>query len=331
MPLVSVIVPAYNAENTLSKTICDIVGQTYDDFELIIVNDGSTDKTQDICDEFLRKDKRIKVISQTNSGPSIARNNGVSVASSEYITFIDADDRVEKYYLEFLITALKQSKADMVCARTDRVKEGYEPNGVIQNYRLEVFSQKESLREMLTGKRITVGPCHRLAPRSWYIKYPFLEGKKYEDLSNTYKLHLQANTVAFVEACIYHYVMRGGSITGSKEVSAKQCEDYYEAISLCTNDVFFRYKDLVDDIAVLKFRDYMSLFLLINRCSESNVRLDRMKLDIVNWCNSNWKRAFSNFKAPITVRLRVLLFRLSPILYKRIYYIGIRFKGKAIS
>lgn len=331
MPLVSIIVPAYNAELTLSKTLNDIIGQTYGDFELIIVNDGSTDKTLDICDEFCHKDKRVKVLSQVNGGPSIARNNGVKSASCKYITFIDADDRVEKYYLEFLVSALNRSKADMVCARTDRVKEGYEPKGDLHDYQLEVFNQMESLREMLTGKRITVGPCHRLAPRSWYIQYPFLEGKKYEDLSNTYKLHLQANKVALVDACIYHYVMRGGSITGSKEVSVEQCENYYESISLCSGDVLARYQNLVADVAVLKYRDYMSLYLLINRCSEQTNFLLGVKKEITTWCKINWKIAFFNKLAPLEVRLRVFLFRLSPVLYERLYYIGILFKGKLIS
>ena len=331
MPQVSIIIPAYNAADTIGYTIEDILRQSFTDYELIIVNDGSKDETESVCQGYALADNRIIIINQENGGPSIARNHGVQIANSNYITFVDADDRIEEKYLEYLFKALKDNAVDMVCGRTDRVKEGFVPTGCTDEYKVYVLNQKESLREMLTGKRITVGPCHRLTPKDWYIESPFLEGKKYEDLSNTYKLHLKANSVALVDVCIYHYVMRGGSITGSKVVSARQCENYFEAISLCSNDILERYSELAQDVAVLKYRDYMSLYLLIGRCSDRNERLNDIKRDLQIWCKKNWKSAFSNSMAPLSVRLRVLLFRISPAMYKKIYYVGIRFKGKAIS
>lgn len=331
MPLISIIVPAYNSEDTLSLTINDILKQSFIDFELIIVNDGSTDTTQDICEKYLNVDERIRVIKQENGGLSNARNNGTRMATGDYVTYIDSDDRIAPVYLEYLVTAMKATHADMVCGRTDRIKEGVEPSGNIDDYSVEVFDQKESLKEMLTSRKITVGPCNRLVPRMWYQDAPFLEGKKYEDLSNSYKLHLKANSVAFVDSNIYHYVMRGGSITGAKTVSVQQCMDYYEAINMCSNGVIEVYDDLESYVAVLKYRDYMSLYLLICRCVESDDTLNLIKSEIIKWCKMNWKSVMGNQYAPFSVRLRALLFRLSPEIYKIMYYIGIRFKGKAIS
>ena len=103
MPQISVIIPAYNAEDTIKKTVKDVLTQTYKDFELIIVNDGSTDSTQEICEKIEKKDSRVKVFNQKNGGLSNARNNGIKLATGNYITLIDADDRVELYYLEYLI------------------------------------------------------------------------------------------------------------------------------------------------------------------------------------------------------------------------------------
>ncbi len=330
MPLISVIVPAYNADKTLEKTVNDILNQTFSDYELIIVNDGSSDNTLSLIQKFAALDSRVKSLNQSNGGLSNARNNGVKIASGEYITFIDADDRVELYYLEYLVRALKDTHAEMIIGRTDRVKEEFAPSNELQKFSIELLSKKEAVKEMLTGRKITVGSCNRLVPKSWYLEFPFLEGKKYEDLSHSYKLHLKAESVAFVDAYIYHYVMRGGSITGSKVISLGQCQDYYEAINLCSSEVLQQFGDIEEDIAVLKYRDYMSLFLLIERCTEKDIN-DKMCDEIISWCKSNWRYVSFNRYAPLEVKLRAFLFRISPRLYEKLYYIGIRFKGKAIS
>lgn len=331
MPQISVIIPAYNAEDTIKKTVRDVLQQTYKDFELIIVNDGSTDSTQIICERFEKEDNRVRLLNQNNGGLSNARNNGIKIATGKYVTLIDADDRVEFYYLEYLIKAVRDNKVDMVCGKTDRVKEGYEMAGKREPYAVEIFDSKAAIREMLTGKKITVGPCNRLVPREWYIEYPFLEGKKYEDLSNSYKLHLKSQKVGYINVPLYHYVMRGGSITGSRNVSSEQCLNYYEAINLCSNGIKDVYPDLREDIAVLVARDYMSLYLNIHRCIEKSKKLMKIEKIVLRWMKNNWKIAFANKKAPLSVRLRILLFGISPNLYKKMYYIGIRVKGKSIA
>lgn len=328
---VSVVIPAYNAQDTIEFTLKDILSQSYSDFELVLVDDGSSDNTGAICDEYALKDKRINVIHQNNQGLSAARNNGIRLARGSYISLVDSDDRVETYYLEYLIKALKDSNADMVCAKRDRVKDGVDPNGSFQEYTVEVFDQKDAMSEMLTGKKITVGPWNRLVPKKWYLDHPFLIGKKYEDLSNSYKLHLEAKSVAYVDAVLYHYVMRGGSITGSKNVSVAQCLDYYEAINMCLSDVINAFPDLDNDVAVLVARDYMSLYLSIHRCSNyPNEELVTIENILLEWMKKNGRKAVKNKKAPITVRMRVFLFLLGPKIYSFFYYIGAPLKGKAI-
>lgn len=212
MPFVSVIVPAFNTEVTIEKIIRDILAQSYEDFELIIVDDGSTDTTPQLCDEAAERDLRIHVLHQKNSGQARARNNGVNIACGDYITFIDSDDRVEPYYLEYLVKAIQQDQVDIACGGVDRVREGYELNPSVACFRLEYFDRKTALQEMLTDKKIGVGPCCRLVRREWQLENPFIDNTLYEDLSNTYKTYLLAERVAFVDAYLYHYVMRGGSI-----------------------------------------------------------------------------------------------------------------------
>ena len=107
--------------------------------------------------------------------------------------------------------------------------------------------------------------------------------------------------------------------------------DYYEAINMCVKGVLKEFPDIIDDVSVLKARDYMSLYLNINRCSEKNEKLRIMESVVLKWIKKYWKYAFKNKKAPINVRLRLLLFRINPLLYRMFYYVGIRIKGKAIA
>ena len=327
-PFVSVIVPAYNAENTIKSTISDLVAQTYENFEIVIVDDGSTDRTPAICDEY--EDKRIRVVHQVNGGLSNARNNGTKSATGDYVTFVDSDDRVEKDFLQELVDALVKTGADISCGRIDRVKEGEVPVVGSSNPRIEVFNRKQTVSEMLTGKKIWVGACCRLIPRQWILEEPFLEGKYYEDLSNTYRVNLKTENLAFVDKDLYHYVMHGGSITARRKPTKKQCLEYYEAIDLCSKGCLNAFPDLQNDVAVLMARDYMSLFLHIRRCDEKDAELAAMEKEIASWMKKNWRRAAGDRKAPRNVRMRTMLCGISPWLYEKIYYVGIKFTGKRI-
>ena len=184
---------------------------------------------------------------------------------------------------------------------------------------------------MLTGKNLTVGACCRMVPRGWQLDNPFIEGTYYEDLSNTYKINLKAKSIALVDAVLYHYTMRGGSITGKKTTTFKQCMDYDNAIELCSSGVMLVYPELKNDVAVLMARDYMSLYLSIKRCADHNEELLNVEKRIREWMHENWRLAASNSLAPLNVRLRTILFRVSPELYRKVYYVGIKVKGKKIS
>ncbi len=112
--LVSVVVPVYNAEDKIQYTIESILSQSYTKFELILVDDGSTDNSGIICDDISRINNKVKVIHQKNAGPSAARNSGISASRGDYITFVDADDSVDQDWLSLLIDAAGSSKADLI-------------------------------------------------------------------------------------------------------------------------------------------------------------------------------------------------------------------------
>lgn len=328
-PYVSVIVPAYNAAATLRKTVDDILAQTFLDYEIVLVDDGSTDETPALCDRFAVENEKFHVLHQKNGGLSNARNNGTKVAQGEFVTYVDSDDRIDPHYLEYLVQAVKETGAPFAFGQNDRARENQEVFTQSGDFKVRLLSQREALKAMGTGA-LPVGAWCKLGKREVYLQNPFLEGKYYEDLSSTYRILLEHETVAMVDIPLYHYVMRGGSITGRKQTTHKQCVDYYEAIQSCWNGVLSRYPELEDAAAVLKARDLMSLYLSINRCPNISDDLRRMAKEAEQWVKSHGRKICSNQNAPLEFRFRLILFRINPALYEKIYYIGIRFKGKAI-
>ena len=147
MPLISVIVPIYNAEAYLSRCVDSILGQTFSDFELILVDDGSTDKSGAICDYYVSKDERVKVIHQHNSGVSAARNAGLEASKSRYVTFVDSDDYILDCFLSSLYSAItKRANIDMAYCGYIIQKNG---NCDIISYKsksyLDILGMKEAL------------------------------------------------------------------------------------------------------------------------------------------------------------------------------------------
>ena len=147
-PLISIIVPIYNVEVYIRNCVDSILGQSYENIEIILVDDGSPDNCGDICDEYGSKDKRIKVIHKKNGGLSSARNAGIDIATGDYLGFIDSDDWIESDMYESLYTALTSHKADIsVCGRY--IVEGSRITTISDSEKAEVFTRSEALSELV--------------------------------------------------------------------------------------------------------------------------------------------------------------------------------------
>ena len=146
---ISIIIPVYNVENYLEKCLNSILSQTFNDYEVILINDGSTDKTSTICDEFVKKDNRIKVIHKKNEGVSIARNVGIERACGEYILFFDGDDYVEPYCLEELYDTAIREKVDAVLYGYYLVENGHVIETHLPNFSKNLYEGSEIVNEVL--------------------------------------------------------------------------------------------------------------------------------------------------------------------------------------
>lgn len=238
--MISVIVPVYKAENYLNECVDSILAQTYTDFELILVDDGSPDNCGAICDEYAARDGRIRVIHQKNGGLSAARNTGLDIAKGEYIAFVDSDDVVCKTYLECLLQALLAEQADIsVCDKTefwyDEMPRG-EMRDTAENMQAMTGTEACS-RVYRVGGGVSVVACCKLYKRALFETVRFPEGRIHEDQAVVPKLLYNSLKIVAVDASLYFYRQHSESIMRrrfSKKrfenlMSIDECIDFFAA------------------------------------------------------------------------------------------------------
>lgn len=212
MTLISVIVPVYNVEDYIYKCVESILLQTYSNLEIVLVNDGSQDRSGEICDEFSRKDNRIIVIHKENGGLADARNAGLDKAKGDYISFIDSDDFIENDMYEKMITACELENADIsVCGRFDIYDSEIESRFSFEGK--EIWTNKEAIRNLLTWNNIDSSACDKLYKKELFHKIRFPFGKYNEDIFMMVKILDQANKIVHIGKSKYYYNHRAGSIT----------------------------------------------------------------------------------------------------------------------
>ena len=210
--MLSIIVPVYNAENYLHNSLDCILKQTYRDFEVVLVNDGSTDKSGQICDVFAQRDSRVHVIHQKNAGAGAARNAGIKIAKGEYIVFVDSDDMVEADYMELL----SKHNEDLVFIDVDRVDEQGKVLGKEYLSKYKGLKKDEILRSQMTG-RVAWGGVRKCVKRELLIKNNiwYSNHKIGEEAIYSYLVLKFAQTVGFIEKPVYHYLQHGDSLSNS--------------------------------------------------------------------------------------------------------------------
>jgi len=213
MKRISVIVPVYGVEAYLDICVRSIVTQTYENLEIILVDDGSPDNCPAMCDAWAEQDARIKVIHKENGGLSDARNAGLAVATGDYISFIDSDDRIEPTFYEALLDAMKAAGAEVAACATNFVAE----DGKVLRVRLTTpgpLGKREALRRLVMEDGVYQTVWNMLYRREVTEGILFEKGKYNEDEFWTYQVLDRIECLATVEAPLYNYLQRGTSIIG---------------------------------------------------------------------------------------------------------------------
>ena len=218
--LISVIVPVYNVKTYLDECIQSILNQTYKKLEIILVDDGSTDGSGELCDSYAQVDSRINIIHKENGGLSDARNKGMEVATGEYIGFVDADDYIESNMYEVLVNAAKEKDAVLVSARYkysgDRKDTTPGETGAVNS-----IESVDFLSHLISQDGIIVtsySVWDRLYKRSLISSLRFPKGLCYEDIVFSTKAILDAKKVIYVDKKLYNYRVRNDSISQGHEL-----------------------------------------------------------------------------------------------------------------
>ena len=240
MPKVSLIIPVYNVQDYIEKCLDSVVNQTIDDIEIIIVNDGSKDKSKQKIENYLEKYPKIKYLEKENGGLSDARNYGLKFATGEYVAFLDSDDYVEKNTYEEMYNLAKKEKSDMV--ECDFIWEY--PNKIREDIGVLYSSKKEMI------EKARVVAWNKLIKRNLIVEnnLEFPKGLRYEDVEFTYKLIPHIKKYTYVDEILLHYVQRENSIANVQNERTAEIfeildnvEKYYKQ-----NNLYNEYKDAME-------------------------------------------------------------------------------------
>lgn len=213
--LISVIVPVYKVEEYLDRCVQSIVDQTYQNLEIILVDDGSPDHCPAMCDAWAAKDNRIKVIHKKNGGQADARNVGMAVATGKYIAFVDSDDWIEPQMYQSMHEAMTTTGSDIVSCGAKRVwLDGTPSQEVLSVNRNCVLEQEAAMEAMITGNGLVQIPCNKLYKRCLLSDILFPVGVAHEDDFWTWQVVFRANRVSILKESYYYYLQRENSTMG---------------------------------------------------------------------------------------------------------------------
>lgn len=216
-PLVSVIIPIYNVEDYIHECINSVLDQTYQNIEVILIDDGSPDRCPEICDEYVEKDKRVRVIHKTNGGLSDARNCGIKNAMGEYLTFVDSDDVISSDMIQYLYRLC--IKYDVLMAQCNHVTENPIFDAIIDGQERGTIIRKERCMNELLGK-YGISFCvswGKLFHRTVLDTIKFPVGKPHEDVYTTHLYFEAAEKIAFTTKRLYYYRQRESSLKAQEK------------------------------------------------------------------------------------------------------------------
>lgn len=225
-PLISIVVPVYNIEKYIARCIKSILNQTYDNLEIILVDDGSTDNSARICKSLQNVDPRIIVLSQKNTGLSAARNTGISYSHGEYISFIDGDDYISANFVKEMFESLIANKADIAVCSILNVDDTGKAVGISTKLNDAVLTNEEVFNKIVANESkawTIISACNKIFKKNLFDNIKFPEGKLNEDAFIAYPLFASADRICFLKNYLYYYVQRESSIMHSS-ISVKNLD-----------------------------------------------------------------------------------------------------------
>lgn len=314
--LISIIVPTYNSVAYLPDLLRDLIGQTYPNIEIIIIDDGSTDDTGLLVSKYVQKDSRCRYFYQENAGPSAARNVGIRIAKGDYILFIDSDDRVDLRIVEKLYNLLKSYHADIAACKVEDIYEDdmyFFNNPVLE--KVEFYNCEQATRETLRGRNVTAFVTSKLYSRHLFDHIKFPEHiRLIEDAYISLELVISSRGLVQSNLPLYKYIHREGSLMHSTfEREREECvihthqrnlklvEAYFPELSFVAQQrLAWAYLHLYDRLITSDYKD--SLY-------EKELRAKILE---------RRKYIYSGDYFNVSRKVAIKILRVSPILYKKL-------------
>ena len=259
--LISIIIPVYKVEKYLEKCLQSVIHQTYQNLQIIIIDDGSPDNCGKICDQYAKLDSRIEVIHKENQGLSAARNLGISKAKGKYIGFVDSDDWISEHMYEHMHQIITEKKADVCICNFYNVIEN-ENKIKNANKGIQEYNKLQILKEVLLDKKIQSYAWNKLYKRELFNEVQYPVGKKYEDIGTTFYVLEQCDKIVVTGEPEYYYFNRADSIVNHN--TEQTILDYMELVNNRYDYIEKRYKELK------KYNEYYLAKILLTAYSDAS-------------------------------------------------------------
>lgn len=313
MPLISVIVPVYNVEKYLNECIDSLLNQSYHNLEIILVDDGSTDSSPAICDDYANKDKRVKALHMKNGGQATARNSGIDICTGEYIFFIDSDDYIEKDTIQFLYNKLTENNADISAAAFYFL---YKNCTIPTNdYIIEKnLTPEQAFVDVMTMEYLFPCPHGKLYKRDVFKTVRFPNGMLYEDAYAIGEIFHAAKSIYATSAPKLFYRQCKGS-TMHKKFNEKTMH----LIKVYEHCVHIAKTYFPSAINICKYRYLDSIFVVLQKMIESDAQNIPQFNYVVGLAKKNFWSILFEKRFSAKRRLSAFLLVISPRLYIKVY------------
>ena len=314
VPEISIIVPAYNVEKYLDKCMKSILSQTFEDFEVLLIDDGSKDTTPKICDKYAALDSRVKAYHKKNGGLSDARNYGLDRMSGKYVTFIDSDDFIDVNYLKYMYYLVKKDNAQITIVQGQVLLETEKP---IEDKATEekVLKTVDAVRMMLLRRDATHTSWGKLFNTKLWETIRFPKGQNYEDYATTYYVFAQADTVAYSNARLYFYIQRTGSIM--HDVCSEKTLSVLDVSDTVTEFIEKQWPDCKEEAVDLQVHTYLkNLQQILNSGNKAFLEYQNR---IILFIKDNRHKLLTSNRVPLNDKVKIVSLMLGKGVFLKVY------------
>lgn len=323
MEKVSIIIPVYNTEKYLKKCIDSILNQTYNNIEVLIVDDGSTDKSAQICDKYINNEK-VKVVHIKHQGISFARNTGLDMVTSNYVCFIDSDDYVDNDFIEFLYNQVTTNDVDIAACAFDYVAFNNSKSNIHKKDKLYIFNSHEALVKMCDfNEAFSCICCNKIYKTKLFKDLRFQENIMYEDLCINIELLKKTTKIAYFSTIKYHYCRERKESTTNSSYNGKE----YDGIEHCNKLVRLLKEEYNEDNIIVQGFYLANLIEICNKLINCGTKEHKIFLETQDFARTQILRLLkSNYMLPrkinaicfsINYRIYILYYKFKRNIWKR--------------